>query len=245
MDSGSSSERTRGGNLPGRGCRSQGTSGAWDIDPGVISGSIRSSPQPRDAQLTREFFAWRSALRFVATGALSFVAAACGRNPFELQWVESKLDTAMIYSMARPELNLPSAFDFKGHRSLRIESPGSTGAWDLVLDTQEGQLVFLPPGALGIDSEAGIVPFPGVRFDELTEAPEDTLSYKEDEPIALQAGSAYVIRTHRSPDRFGVLCSFYGKLELLAIEVQLGTVRFVYDVNPLCGDRKLVPTPDG
>ncbi len=206
---------------------------------------MRSSPQPRDVQLTKEFIAWRSALCCVVTGTLGLLTVACGRNPFELQWVESKLDTAMIYSMARPELNLPSAFDFKGHRSLRIESPGSTGAWDLVLDTQGGELVFLPPGALGRDSEAGIAPLRGVRFDDLREAPEDTLSYKEDEPVTLETGSAYVIRTHRSRDRFGVLCSFYGKFELLAIENQFGTVQFVYDVNPLCGDRMLVPTPDG
>ena len=231
------------GNLPGIGCRSQGTSGTCSIGPAVC---MRSSPQPRDAPLNTEFRAYRSALPYVAVAAiLSLTGAACGRNPFEVRWEETKLDTAVVYSLARPELNLPTAFDFIGGRSLRIEAPGSTGAWDLALDTQGGQLVFLPPGALGIESEAGIVPFPGLRFDELTAAPGDTALYKGDEPIPLDAGSVYVIRTHRSPDRFGIRCVFYAKLEPLAIEPTLGTLQFRYDVNPLCGERQLVPTPDG
>ena len=196
--------------------------------------------------MNTEFRAYQSALPYFALAAIStLAAAACGRNPFELTWVDTNPDTVLIYSMVRPELNLPSAFDFHGRRSLRIEGPGSTGGWDVVLDTQGGQLVFLPPGALGIKSEAGIVPFPGLRFDELTVAPKDTASYKRDEPIALEAGSSYVIRTHRGPDRFGIQCLFYGKLEPLEIEPTLGTLRFVYDVNPLCGERNLVPTPDG
>ncbi len=186
------------------------------------------------------------ALPYVIVAAISSLAvAACGRNPFELTWVETRADTVLLYSLVRPELNLPSAFDFHGHKSLRIEAPGSTGGWDVVLDTQGGQLVLLPPGALGIESEAGIVPFPGLRFADLTEAPKDTASYKRDEPIALEAGTSYVVRTHRGPDRFGIQCVFYAKLEPLEIDPVLGTLWFVYDVNPLCGERSLVPTPDG
>ena len=196
--------------------------------------------------MNTEFRAYRLALPYVALAAIfTLAAAACGRNPFELTWVDPKVDTALIYSMVRPELNLPSAFDFHGHRLVRIEAPGSTGGWDVVLDTQGGQLVLLPPGVLGIESEAGIVAFPGLRFDELTEAPRDTASYKRDEPIALDASSSYVIRTHRGPDRFGIQCVFYAKFEPLEIDPELGTLLFVYDVNPLCGERSLVPTPDG
>jgi hypothetical protein len=196
--------------------------------------------------LNTEFSAYRSVTPYVAVAAIfSLTAAACGSNPFELVWETSGLDTALIYSLARPELNLPSAFDFSAHRPLRVEAPGSTGSWDLVLDTQGGELVILPPGALGIDSEAGIVPFPGLRFDELSEAPKDTTLYSTDEPIPLTAGTSYVVRTHRGPDRFGVLCVFYGKFETLEIDPAQETVTFIYQVNPLCGERQLVPTPDG
>ena len=196
--------------------------------------------------MNTEFSAYRSVPPYVAVAAIfTLTAAACGSNPFELVWETSGLDTALIYSMARPELNLPSAFDFSSHRSLRIEAPGSTGSWDLVLDTQGGELVVLPPGALGIDSQAGIVPFPGLRFDELSEAPKDTTLYNTDEPTLLVAGSSYVVRTRRGPDRFGILCVFYGKFQTLEIEPTQGRVTFMYQVNPLCGDRKLVPTPDG
>ena len=74
---------------------------------------------------------------------------ACGENIFDIKWTEANVGTALIYSMARPELNLPTAFDFVSRFPVKIQEPGVTGIWDLALDTQGGQLVFLPPGALG------------------------------------------------------------------------------------------------
>ena len=179
----------------------------------------------------------------VAAIAVGFGLAACGgRNPFDIGWTQTP-DTALLYSLARPELNLPSAFDFHGRVARIVESPRSTGLWDVILDTQDDQLVFLLPEVLGIPSEARIIQLPGLSFDDVREAPADTTAYTKDEAVPLALGSVYVIRTNLGSDRFGFSCVFYAKMEALEIDVPLGTLRFVYDANPNCGDRDLIP-PD-
>ena len=169
--------------------------------------------------------------------------SGCGENIFEQKWIEARVDTVLIYSLARPELNLPTAFDFVGRLALEIQAPEATGTWDLLLDTQDGQLVFLPPGALGIASETIILQIPDMAFDDVTTAPKDTTLYSVDRPVLVEASSVYVLRTHQGVDRFGLPCRFYGKIQPLEVELALGTVRFMYDVSRLCDDRSLIP-PD-
>ncbi len=174
---------------------------------------------------------------------LSFGLAACGgRDPFDIGWTQSP-DTALIFSLARPDLNLPSAFDFHLGVAQVLESPRSTGLWDVVLDTQGNELVLLLPEVLGIPSEARMLELPGLNFDEVREAPSDTTTYTKDAAIAVKSGSVYVIRTHAGSDQFGFNCLFYAKMEALEIDVAGGSLLFVYDANPLCNDRDLIP-PD-
>ncbi len=170
------------------------------------------------------------------------VVGACGENIFDVKWTQPNVDTVLLYSLARPELNLPSGFDFLDRIAMRIHQPGATGLWDLVLDTQDGQLVFLPPGALEIVSDAMVLSLPGMAFDDVIEAPKDTTLYSRDSAIPVELGSVYVLRTHQGQDRFGLPCSFYGKLEPLDVDPAVGTVRFKYDVSTLCDDLGLVPT---
>ena len=180
----------------------------------------------------------------VLTVAVSLGLAACeGRDFFDVGWTETP-DTALLYSLARPELNLPSAFDFHLGVARVLEAPGTTGQWDVVLDTRDGRLVMLLPGVLGISSEARIIELPGLNFAEVTEAPADTTAYTIDQAIPLRFGSVFVIRTHLGSDQFGFNCVFYAKMEALDIDVQGGTLRFVHDANPLCGDRDLVAPND-
>ena len=167
--------------------------------------------------------------------------SGCGENIFEQKWTTARVDTVLIYSLARPELNLRSAFNFVDRLALEVQAPDATGAWDLLLDTQDGELVFLPPGALGIPSETMFLSLPGMAFDDVTKAPKDTTLYTKDLPLIVKTSSVYVLRTHQGSDRFGLPCRFYGKLQPLEVEVALGTVRFVYDVSRLCDDRGLVP----
>ena len=115
---------------------------------------------------------------------------SCSRdNPFDLKWTEAKPDTALIYSLSRPELNLPSGFDLVDRTTVVIEEPDVTGSWDFVLDSRDGELVFLPPAVFGIESEAKMIRLPGLAFDEVLEAPSDTSFYSSDQAVPVETGS--------------------------------------------------------
>lgn len=150
----------------------------------------------------------------------------------------------VLYSLARPELNIVSAFDFVGRRAVRIESPSAAGSWDLAVDTRDGDLVLLPPGELGVVSTARIAVLEGKSFEEVTQAPSDSTEYVVDEPVPFTFGNTYVVRTRQSVGSFGRRCVYYGKLEPVAKDVDFGSLSFVYDVSPVCNSRKLIPPND-
>jgi hypothetical protein len=176
--------------------------------------------------------------------ALALGLTGCGRNIFEQSWTTADVDTVQIYSLARPELNLPSGWDFVTRTPYQLKSTGVTSAWDVLLDTQDGQLVFLLPGSLGLTSETLVLPMPETAFDDVLRAPKDTTLYTRDMPIPVEAGTLYVVRTHQGRDRLGLSCVFYGKFQPLVVDPARGAVQFVYDVNVLCDDRALIPTDE-
>lgn len=174
---------------------------------------------------------------------LAAALPACGDNPFELNWT-ARPDTVLLHSLARPELNLSSGFNFVERRTVRIESPGVTGSWDLALDTQDGRLVFLPPGALDVRSRAAISVLEGMDFQDVREVPSDSASYSFDVPVPVETGTVYGIQTHEARGSFGRVCVFYAKLEPVRVDPEAGTISFVYDASPVCDDPRVVP-PDG
>lgn len=178
----------------------------------------------------------------IACAALPvFTLVACGDDPFRLDW-ESAPDTVLLYSLARPELNLPSAFNLNTRRTVQIEAPGATGAWDIAVDTEEGGLVLLTPNALGVESRAAITTITDRSFEEIRRAPADTAAYVDSVPVEL--GPVYVIQTDESVGGFGTRCVYYAKLEALDIDTELGTLLFRYDSNPVCNSRDLIPPED-
>lgn len=176
------------------------------------------------------------------SAALLVGVAACGDDPFAFDWNDAP-DTVLVYSMARPELNLVSAYNFLQGARVRVEAPAATGSWDLAVDTRDGQIVFLPPGALNVAAEAGVAVLEGMSLDDVTRAPSDTLLYVEDEPVPVRQGDVYVIRTNRQRGSFGRTCVYYAKAEAVAIDPVGGTLTFREVTNPVCNDRDLVP-PD-
>lgn len=182
---------------------------------------------------------------FAKTASLLLILAifaACGADAFNRTWAAFP-EQAVIFSLAREEGNLDSGFNMIQRSPTRIEAPGNAEAWDFALDTQGGGLVLLPPALLGVrDSRVGIIPFPGMSFDDLTRAPGDEDLYVSDQAIPVELGTTYVIRTREDPTFSN--CFFYGKIEPLEISVADGTLRFLFDTNPLCEDRDLVPPPD-
>lgn len=173
---------------------------------------------------------------------LALGGTACGDDPFQINWEEAP-DTVLIYSLARPELNLASGFSLISGQLVRVEAADATGSWDLALDTRGGELVLLPPGVLNVESEAGIAPMPGMTYDEVVQAPSDSASYFTHEPVPVTLGTIYVVRTSEGIGAFGRRCVYFGKMKPLEMDVEGGTMTFMFDRSPVCNDRRLIP-PD-
>lgn len=185
----------------------------------------------------------RPARAALLAGAIGVVAGlgACDDDPFGLNdWTLSP-DTALLFSLARPELNLPSAFNLNTRQRIRVESAGSTGTWDFLVNTVDGGMVLVTPTAVGLDTRAAIAPIDGETFESIRVAPADTAAYIRAEPVPMELGRLYVIRTNQQSGQFGQACTYFGKLEPLAIDVVGGTFEFRYDSNPICNSRDLVP----
>ena len=174
----------------------------------------------------------------VCSVLLGLATSAC-EDPFEIEWVEIP-DTTLLYSMARPELNLVSAFDFLSGMGMPIESVGATGQWDVVLDTWDGALVLSPPGVFGIESEARIAVLEDIGFWDVERAPSDTTLYVRDASVPLVMGNVYVIRTREITDAYGSACFYHVKLEPLIIGLEDQTLNFQYLLNPNCNSFRLV-----
>lgn len=185
----------------------------------------------------------RPFFRLLMAPTLAFTvlaSGACDDNFFTVRW-DANPATISLFSLARPELNLPSAFNMNKRTLVEIEQSTATGTWDLAVDTQNGEMVFLTPRVMGIESDAGITLVEGTDFDALASAPGDTARYYNTEPVKIEVGRLYVVRTIQGLSNFGQVCNFFGKLQPLSIDLAVGTVEFKYDSNPVCNNRELIP----
>ena len=167
-------------------------------------------------------------------------AAACGDDPYAVDWTAAP-DTVLLYAMARPELNLPSGFDFYNRTAVVIEDAAATGLWDMAVDSRGGKIVLLPPGALGVSSKAQVAALRGRTFEDVLEAPADTALYTSRAPVPVELGTVYVWRSRQNYGYYGTSCVYYSKMEPLAMDPAGGTLTFVYDASPACNDRSLIP----
>ncbi len=165
---------------------------------------------------------------------------ACGDDPFEVRWA-SDIDTVTLYSLARPEVGLASAFDFVNRLQQVVEGIGSTGTWDIAVDDDGTRALFVPPGVLGIESRAAIAPITGVSFDDVTEAPADTALYFRTQAIPVEVGQTYALRSRELRGFFSELCVYYAKIQPTAVDLEARTIEFFYESSPACNDRNLVP----
>ncbi len=168
-------------------------------------------------------------------------AAACDDDLFGNPPWAANPDTVALFSLARPELNLASAFNFNSRFRVEVEASTASGSWDIAVDTQDGVLVFVTPRLLGIESEAGVTRVEAPSFEELREAPADTARYFNTEPVPIEVGALYAVRTLEVGNNFGQRCNYYAKVEPLSVDVDLGVAEFRYDNNPVCNNRDLVP----
>ena len=165
---------------------------------------------------------------------------ACSTTVADVPWT-STVDTVTIYSLSNPDLTLPSAYNFEGRTRVHVEDTGQR-SWDMALNTRAGQLVVEAPGALGItDSKARILALPGQPFAALQQAPSDTLLYSTTTPIPADLNTSYVVVTDLRANAVGTTCQYYAKMQPIALNTAVGSMQFIYDVSPVCFDRRLVP----
>ena len=197
-----------------------------------------SLPLMNDPDRARSHERWPAVAAAVA--ALLVATAACGDDPFEFDWSD-RPDTVLLYSLARPELNLVSGFNFLQRTPITIEATTATGTWDAAVDTRGGAIVLMPPGAFGIVTTARITTLEDMRLEDVTSAPGDTTVYVADEPVPVEAGNVYVVKTNRTAGSFGSSCVYYAKLEPVVIDPIGGTLTFRHVTNPVCNSLDLVP----
>lgn len=174
------------------------------------------------------------------SAALIMGLNACGDDPFAFDWFDTP-DTTTIYSLQLPlDRQLSSGFSFASRSAVRIELAGATGAWDMALDTQGGELVALPPGALGITARAAIASLGAIPFDDLREAPSDTLLYELNDPVPMTLGHVYAVRTNRNLQNFGTTCVYYAKFSPITLDATAGSMEFQFVASPICNNRDLV-----
>jgi len=167
--------------------------------------------------------------------------ASCGSDPFHIDWYQG-LDTVQLYSVLDSAPGLYNGFDFVNLRPVEIETVGATGSWDVAVGGNGSGLVLMPPGAFGLSSKAGVAVMAGERLEDVLKAPSDSTSYDATQPVALAVGTTYVIRTRTAADPYGTTaCTYYAKMEPLAVDPAQGRIRFVYGSNPNCYDPSLSP----
>jgi hypothetical protein len=175
--------------------------------------------------------------------ALAVSMAACDEDLGLDEW-NATPDTVTLYSLSRPEfINQPSAYDFINHIVLRVESPTSTGNWDVALLDQGNGLALVPAGGFeGQTSRAALSIVTGATFEELEEAPEDTTRFSY-AAVPVTPGQVLAVRTRRASCAFSNSVR-YGKVKIIDVNAAAGTVRFASIVNPFCNDRSLIPPED-
>jgi hypothetical protein len=173
----------------------------------------------------------------------AFSVAACDDNLGVQNW-DATPDTITLFSLSRPDLlGFPSAYDFANRRAVEVETPGATNNWDVALASPAGVFQLVPAAAFqGVDSRARIATIAGQTFETLIEAPRDTVQFTA-QPVAIQTGGVYVIRTRRVGCGFSTAVH-YAKLKAVTLDDAGGFVQFAVVVNPLCNDRSFVPPED-
>ena len=145
--------------------------------------------------------------------------------------------TETLYSLIGTPVATPSGYALEGGRLVRTDQ---SDAFDFVYSLQtDGQHVFLPRAALGIDTANTVRPGFLTRvesFQDITAAPSN--GYITDNAVPFAVGDRFVVRSR-------VTCSIgvpkYAKLEVLTYDDAVKTVTFRILVDDNCGFKGLQP----
>lgn len=189
----------------------------------------------------------RSTLILAASGlALAAVLTACD-DPTRFQ-IQPQIftDTVQLAASGAPGADsLPSALDVsvQGNGVVGGRFPerlSDAGQWDFLVRLQNGAVVLVPSGALGIESRAGIsAPIAGATFESLRDVPKKT-TFATESATALTNGAVYVVRSRIFAGGLSS-CQQYAKVQPLAVDPAAGRVTLRIATNAVCGDQRLVP----
>ena len=181
---------------------------------------------------------FRFALLIIAAAATAACDDGFGPQPWD-----ATPDTITLFSASRLDLlGQPTAYDFVNRITIRVEQPGTANGWDVLLSGTSA-LQLNPASAFqGQNSRAAIATITNATFDALTEAPGDTASYSTN-PITIQTGGVYVVRTRRYACSFSTAVNF-AKIKAVSVDAAAGKARFAVVRNPYCNDRSFVPPED-
>ena len=174
--------------------------------------------------------------------AVALTTACEGDNGYQ---IDPRIATDTIEVAAPGSASgLASAVDVSANLGVinggrRPETQQDAERWDFAIRVRDGEVVFVPAGALGLTSTAGIThPLTGQTFDQVIEAP-GSASFVTDSAVVAEVGSVYVVRSRNVSCGFGAAAQ-YAKMQPLEISVEEGRVELLISTNEVCGDPRLV-----
>lgn len=170
--------------------------------------------------------------------SLALGAAACGdSNGLANATIANVERTDTLWALVGTPVSTPSGYSVEG--SLRVRTDLSVN-FDFAYNVEtQGEHVFLPRAALGIDTANAAKPGFQVRnesFEGITLAPSN--GYITDVPVPITVGQRYVVRS-RVTCQIGV--PKYAKLEILSFDEVTRIVSFRILTNDNCGFKSLEP----
>lgn len=145
--------------------------------------------------------------------------------------------TDTLWALVGTPVSTPSGYSVEGNRRVRTDLSVD---FDFAYNVEtQGEHVFLPRAALGIDTATAAKPGFLARtesFEAITTAPSN--GYITDIPIPIAVGQRYVVRS-RVTCQIGV--PKYAKMEILAFNEETRIVSFRILSNDNCGFRSLEP----
>ena len=177
---------------------------------------------------------WRMPLLAV----IAIGVAACGDSTsVETLANPDEPTEALLNDFLDQEVREASAFDVVSSSAVRLDS---NSRWDFIFQILgDGTAQLKPRGAVIEEvSDAGLIKL-DVTFEEVRSAPDR--GYQLLRAMAIEEGDILAVRSQRDASFQGLRCRRYGKLEVLTIDKQAGTMTFNHLINPNCENRNLVP----
>ena len=168
----------------------------------------------------------------------SFAPLACSdANNLPDATIENVERTDTLWALVGTPVATPSAFSVDGSRRVRTDLSVD---FDFAYNVQtDGQHVFLPRAALGIDTANAVNPGFVERsesFEAITTPPSG--GFVTEDPVPIAVGKRFVVRS-RITCNLGV--PKYAKLEILTFDETIHLVTFRVLANDNCGFRSLEP----